>query len=379
MILDIVELPLRLKKNEETGVNIVFNYNTTQEDNPDDYVTLGHWVYGEDIDDFRLYKSIEAIGPNVMMERVFFSQNECNPLKWTEETDVRNITIYPVYYRRFDVRDCRLHQTGCFKYAKGIKQFLWAIGEECWSLYDASDRSSIGDFIAQACDHSKLDPAVSRKLRDMVDLIPMNDGEITSMVADIVDVFYRFGTACCTTETIKAMDLNNAITVDGARRGVCKLSQFYNFSSVGSLGLYSALLRDRGPTESEFAFNPMQIYDLYLYSILADIANAPYTDIDIHVDLAQDPITTYDVRNRYIQGLPYPERQVRNFCNIISQKIQSITSHKLYGGKLDSWDSCHIRKTWEEEIFVSFWDGGTPLVRDYISIPFLAVSAGTVC
>ena len=109
MILDIVELPLRLKKNEETGVNIVFNYNTTQEDNPDDYVTLGHWVYGEDIDDFRLYKSIEAIGPNVMMERVFFSQNECNPLKWTEKTDVRNITIYPVYYRRFDVRDCRLH------------------------------------------------------------------------------------------------------------------------------------------------------------------------------------------------------------------------------------------------------------------------------
>ena len=69
---------------------------------------------------------------------------------------------------------------------------------------------------------------------------------------------------------------------------------------------------------------------------------------------------------------------MKDFVDSVSEKVLAITKRATYGGKLNSWDRCHIRKTWEEELFWSFWDGKIALLQEYTSIPILAAASGTV-
>ena len=386
MILDIVQLPFRLKPNDETGIQIVFNSagdclyevdDVTKDVDYDDQYAIGHWFDYTDVESFKLYKSIEVISSNVMMERVFFSQDECNPLMWTIETNVKNIKIYPIFYRLFDVRNNRMHQKCCFKYANGIKNFLWATQEEPYVPYDEQSKHTLGEY----CSTEKITGApweVMKKIDNIRNLIPMHDSELSRLVVESMDLFWNFGCAY-QPEFAPALHFEEGLMQDPAKMGVCQLSQFFNFASIGSLGYYSRMLEKSPDTDkTQFTYKPMQVFDLYLYDILTEIAAAPFTDIDIHVDLSQAHPVTCDIRNRYLQGIPYPERQVKDFVDGVSEKVLGITKRATYGGNLNSWDRCHIRKTWEEELFWSFWDGKIALLQEYTSIPILAAASGTV-
>ena len=378
MILDIVELPLRLKPTDQTDVVIVFRYDGKETDmleNPDEGIQLGNFLVGEELDTFRLYKSIEVVGTNVMMERIFLSRQECNPLKWTKETDVKDIKIYPVMYRRFDVRDGRMHQTAAYKYVNGIKQFFWDIREGEGLPYDPEYYRSLGNVI-WPIEGSKADKE-AEKIHTLKEVTPLNDADLMVLTAECVDMSLNFGGAMLY-DTLDMINLPGVVGLDKAKHGPCSLLSFFNLNSVGSLGLYSQLLQDKVPEEGNFKFNPVSIRDLHMYSLLAEIASAPYTDIDISVNLSETPITTFDVTNRYINNMPYHPRQVKAFCDTISEKIQVLTKHKTYGDVLNSWDRCHIRKTWEEEIFIRFWDGETVLLQEYVSVPILAIISGSI-